>query len=484
MPRSPFHFRYAALASAAIAATALIVPARALPQNPAAGTATSSAITSPAPASATALVNSVRVVHSHGIPALEIIASRPIVPTIQSANKPPRLIIDLPDAQMGPVEKRIAVKQEGIIAIRSEQYRQKPPVSRIVVDLIAPLAYTWDAAGNRLMIRLQPAGDENAAKKPVLPPVAAMLAKANAPAVVPVTGGTGSVVLAGHRIGAGASVEAGSETAILALSRGGEIRVCPGTTVSVTPSKSNALMLGMSSGALETHYSLGEAADTVLTPDFRILFAGPGEFHYAVSADAHGNTCVRALMGNTASAIVSELMGDRIYQVKPDEQVVFHSGQIDKVDAEVPLECGCPPPRPATLLATTPVPSPAPESTLAEKATLGSPSAPARNVPEANPSGRDSSASLASAALPSHGSETDPLPPPQPGEVHIQVDVPFVFSAKNKAAGPPAVLVQEVAGLPVEDSSRRIRLETVVDPPAAKRPFLHRLKRFFASVFG
>ncbi len=433
------------------------------------------------------LVRSVRIVHERGVPAVEILSSSPVIPEVSALDSPPRLVIDLPNSRLGAVPKKIEIKQENILAIRVNQYQQNPPVTRIVLDLLAPYGYTWDGAGNRLMVRLKPAEDVNAGKKPSpAPPTTSTLAAGAAPAVVPVTGGSGSVVLADNRMGSGSSMTAGAETAILHLSRGGEVRVCPGTTVSVTPSQNKRdIMLGLSTGAIEAHYSLDASADSVLTPDFRILFAGPGQFDYAVSADSHGNTCVRALAGNTSSAIVSEMMGDRIYQVKPTEQVVFHAGQIDKVDSNVPVECGCPAPR--QVLQTDTSTPPKPEAALPAKALIGGSSTPAENASGNSPAEATGSMTL------SNGPETEPVPPSQPGDVHVQVDAPLVFTAKSRAAKgavPAAAPIPVVEDRPAEDlSARSIWLAPVVQPPPApakkaeNHGFLHRLKGFFAAIF-
>ena len=388
-------------------------------------------------------------------PILEIMSTRPVRPVITKTQNPPGLRIDLGNAQMSVRHKEIAVQNPLIGAIRLDQIALIPPVVSIVVNERKPLSYTWDAAGNRLTIRLHMESEEVKASPPVTPLSPAMDAIA-----VPVSPAR-NVVFA-DRLASGSSFSAGFNTERLRLARGGEVHICPGTTVSIIhPQNGGDLLLAMGVGALETHYALEESADTILTPDFRILLRGPGEFHYAIRADSRGNTCVRALPGNTAPVIVYESIGNGQFEVVPSEKLVFHgghlsasdtafhSGHLTQVETVVPEDCGCPAPVPVLLaeLPATPV--------LAENNISSLPLAPQSRV--------EATLTPQTVRENASGSPEIALPPLLGAkEKPAEFEATFVFSRKNSPPPPPPV------DLPL--SSRRIpSLGATVAPPALPR---------------
>src|SRR5687767_8581502 len=218
----------------------------------------------------------------------------------------------------------------------------------------------------------------------------------------------GSVVLTagGAQVLGGSSMTAGTSPARLKLARGGEVRVCPNTQLGVNASASgHELMLSLNSGSLEAHYALGSNADSIVTPDFRLLLAGPGEFHLAMAADPKGNTCVRALAGTSASIIVTEQIGDGVYQLRPGEEVVFRSGSV-KSRAPVDFSCGCPPLRELNIAAAKPQEKPKQKPKEEPSADVGANLAALPALPVAQP------------AAP------QPASAPSSDSVHVQVDAP------------------------------------------------------------
>jgi hypothetical protein len=461
----------------------------------------------PATSQAPALVKSVKIGRDKTGSIIEIVNSRAIAPAIQTLNHPPRLVIDLPNANVAVKERFLVSKGDQFTELHVDQFQQAPPVTRVTVDLTEAKPYTWDAAGNRLTIRLKPAEDPAAAKaappSPAQPATIPTFSAAARPAVVPVSSnGAGSAVIVGSKIGSGSSVTASTETAVLHIARGGELHVCPNSTVSVTASKSGQeLMFGMSTGTLETHYHIDAGSDAVLTPDFRMLLAGPGDFDYAISTNSHGDTCVRALLGNTASMLVSELMGDRTYQVKPTEQVVFHEGRIDRVSNDVPFDCGCAAPPPPVMRASTlPEPTQVAEAKLPPNLQLPSsnsgtsraaidpmlPPLPNGSRPAmAGPAGSQTQrAAVASeAAAPVRAKKED---------LHVQIEAPLVFrgsdrtrtttTASNMPPGSPAKPNVALAPTPAPAPQPK----AVVQKPESEkehRGFFGKVRGFFSSIF-
>jgi hypothetical protein len=438
-----------------------------------------------------AAIKSFRIVQEKDGQAVEILSTKPLVPSIQSISDPPRLVIDLPNARLETQQKRISIQADQIGSIHADQFQQNPPVARVVVDLLAPRAYTWDAAGNRLVVHLGK-NSSQANSSPFQSATVVSLTSAPQPVIAAVRA-AGPLAFAGNNNdgGAGSSVTAGPDTAVLRLSSGGEVHVCPGTTVSVTPSQNrHNMMLSMNTGALEAHFALDASSDSVMTPDFRILLVGPGEFHYAISADNRGNTCVRALPGNTASAIVTEMIGDRTYQVKATDQLVFRSGQLDRVDMAVPLECGCPPPREAPLRATNDLPVQSPVQSNAQSQAVPPLNASPAPVAETTPAESAPSTGLPAATAPLDVSVA-------PNELHVQVAAPFVFHA----TGPPPAPVEDVRALPLNSRPQAAPAVAAPLPPSANenpkpagtetasanhapaRGFFKKLGGFFAALF-
>jgi hypothetical protein len=415
-------------------------------------------------------ISSVRVVPGDNGPAIEVVSNKPLNPKLHTVEGPLRLVIDLPDAVLSTSRRKIPFRNQQIKAIRINQYQSNPAVARIVVDLDAPVRYTWDALGNRLRIRVS--ADEAATAKPQSVPGLPVGPQAVA---VPVAIGTsGSLIEAGNRVSSGSTITAGDQTALLRLNRGGEVRVCPGTTVSVSTSPTGQdLMLGMSKGAMETHYLLQEQVDSVLTPDFRIVLPGPGEFNLAISADAHGNTCVGSLQGSSSSAVIAELLGNGTYEIKPEQQVVFRKGRINEVEPAL-VSCGCPPPQEPILRASADPSSVIPEEKAGQKLQIAnSDTGGIRPDP------------------PSASPMTDGDPNNARKAMKVQVEAPLVFSGREMAAARmniPAPPVTQVAALPLtkkpfEPLSAVVVLPPAPDPKPEHRGFFGKIGHALGSVF-
>ncbi len=289
----------------------------------------------------------------------------------------------------------------------------------------------------------------------------------------------GSVMLAGSgtSVLSGSSIEAGTQAATLKLDRGGSLLVCEGTKLAITSSQNGRqLLLSLNSGNLELDYPLGTEADTLLTPDVRLLLPGPGTVHVAVRVSPNGDTCVQSLPWNAAAVVVSESMGDATYQVKPDEAVIFKGGHLQQASASK-SNCGCPKEVPTQVAKAAPSPTPPP---AAKPTTAVAPAAtmlpPAPHPP--------SNQQLASA------------PPP---EQHMTVDTPLIFHGDD----PSPDLQPIIMTLKLENTKVVPLQPTVLPPPANKKKaapatqstqnqpaakpqshgFFSKVGAFFASIF-
>jgi hypothetical protein len=286
-----------------------------------------------------------------------------------------------------------------------------------------------------------------------------------------------------HLAGSGMSVYSGSELAAgiapatLQLVRGGQVRICPHSGLNVTASN-QGLMLATGAGTLEIDYQLAQGkADVVITPDFNIALAGPGTFHFALGINKKGDTCVKPLPGNTSEVTFSELLGSGVFKTQPNQAMVFKGGKVDG-RAELTTDCGCPPAPPVLLADAQP----------------GQVHAPSKDQTTPKPAERVAVAT---------NEPTSPLPPDKPGQVHIEIDAPFVFSARPGRGSSNAVarihfsslpnvyfVQQKVEPVVLIEKRPEVSVKSVAQAPLPaekprkeKKSFFGRIKGFFGSLF-
>ena len=145
-------------------------------------------------------------------------------------------------------------------------------------------------------------------------------------------------------------ITSGAETTEVILPHRGVLRVCASTTVklaadaSVPPGEIPGLLMAMEHGAVEASFASGRNSDILLTPDFRILIAGPGAAEVKVRLGQQGDTCVDNAGVNAPYVLVSSVFDGGAYRVQPGQRVMFQHGSLHEVVDQEKEPCGCPPP--------------------------------------------------------------------------------------------------------------------------------------------
>ena len=115
----------------------------------------------------TATVRHIAVTGDDHAPAIEITATRPIIPRTQTVSGPDRLIVDLPETRPAAGLQKIPINRGKLKDVRVGLLSAHPPVTRVVLDLAEPAEYRVSPLANAIVVKL---GNDAA---PAAAPVAA-----------------------------------------------------------------------------------------------------------------------------------------------------------------------------------------------------------------------------------------------------------------------------------------------------------------------
>lgn len=296
---------------------------------------------------------------------------------------------------------------------------------------------------------------------------------------------SGSLSVANGRatIGNDGTIAAGDRTADVALTRGGNLKVCASTKIHLSADKSvangsGALMIALDRGALEAHYTPGPYSDVLLTPDLRILISGPGRADLSLRVNNQGDTCIDNHGDNAPYVLASSLFEGGAYRVQPNQRVLLEHGSVTQVVDNEQDPCGCPPDVPVSV---------------ADSGVTGT--NPAKPGEQIAPTSQAHNAAAAQNPFPLAESEGLKPPPGLPtapvvpaGTPHAEVSAPLAFDANHPEAPPaPPVGTTETSPQPKPVPTSAIHVETAQAPAAPQKPhpgFFRHIGRFFRRLFG
>jgi hypothetical protein len=116
-----------------------------------------------------ATVRHISVTGEHQDLDVEITATKPITPHIQTVTDPDRLVVDLPEARPGAGLQKIPINRGKLKDVRVGLLNANPPTTRVVLDLMAPTEYRVSALANTIVVKL---GNESGPEAAPIAPTA------------------------------------------------------------------------------------------------------------------------------------------------------------------------------------------------------------------------------------------------------------------------------------------------------------------------
>jgi type IV pilus assembly protein PilQ len=138
-------------------------------------------------------IRAISVSRGHEGLDIEITGSRPLTAKTMKLTGPDRLVVDIPNSVLEGRQRDIAVNSDGVKGVRAARYQSDPPVTRVVVDLMALRDFDVIPSGNKLVVKLDhhPSGPK---PSPAIPAksVSEAVATGNLPAIEAIPGSDGA----------------------------------------------------------------------------------------------------------------------------------------------------------------------------------------------------------------------------------------------------------------------------------------------------